>query len=771
MLDESNEDLTERTVHFGCGFGTHFDDEDPTQPGFNFPHKAIHCSLGVWNDSTPSCIIPYNMYLYTLETMNYRNVVVWQGDQLQIDFFTKGKSLILKGPYVYKESGEKLENSTLTKYIVKPRGVYSFRAEWRGYPTVEDTGYYYYLDTEKYWDDSEKKWMPRKRYEYFYVQVYGPIDGQWSEWTAWSSCDSTCGDSSRFRSHSCDNPAPENGGDYCPGPWNETEICNVDPCPVDGNWAPWSAWWTCTKSCGGGSQTHTRTCTNPAPVWGGLDCGGESEETTGCNTNPCPIDGGWGSWDDWSACTVQCGGGGTRQRIRYCDDPSPEYGGDYCVGDSYETESCGEQSCKVDGNWAQWSSWNECSVTCGFGVTSRNRTCSDPSPTSGGRDCPGHLIVNNYYQAEDCMELLECPVDGGWTEWPPWTNCSELCGGGFQFRNRSCSNPPPSSDGADCHGNTTETRECNVQPCGDGGWTEWSPWSICSASCLGGVQARSRSCTNPRPGPNGLDCPAKDPISQWRRCNQQPCPVHGRWGQWTNWTSCSASCDGGFRWRNRNCSNPAPLWGGDECRGKELQRKRCSSHLCPVFALTEGIEFIPFDTHINASWSQPLDYVWPILYYNVHIRLQTSKRNSDKTILYNKADGYHYTIYNLSDFKTYATRDNDTFTISLPFLQPFSSYELCISTKYNHTQESLHSELVTVTTLKYAYPAPPTDVRIELADFELEREHKVLIRWTPNPSEDYAEPTGYQVMIRDIRTPWNQGWRTLANVTEEITGV
>lgn len=48
--------------------------------------------------------------------------------------------------------------------------------------------------------------------------------------------------------------------------------------------------------------------------------------------------------------------------------------------------------------------------------------------------------------------------------------------------------------------------------------------------------------------------------------------------------------------------------------------------------------------------------------------------------------------------------------------------------------------------------------------------HQVLIRWTPNPSEDYTEPTGYQVMIRDIRTPWNQGWRTLANVTEEITG-
>lgn len=50
---------------------------------------------------------------------------------------------------------------------------------------------------------------------------------------------------------------------------------------VDGGWSKWSK---CSASCGGGSQT--RTCTNPAPAYGGKECKGESERE--CNTDPCP---------------------------------------------------------------------------------------------------------------------------------------------------------------------------------------------------------------------------------------------------------------------------------------------------------------------------------------------------------------------------------------------------------------------------------------------------------------------------------------------------
>ncbi|KAJ8042331.1 Hemicentin-1 [Holothuria leucospilota] len=760
IYDEANEDRTERTVTMGCQFGTHFPDETPTKPGFAFPRKVYHCVDGNWNDtSAPDCQIRYAWYLYTFYELEFRNEVIWQGDQLRVDFFTKSKSLIANGPFVYKANGDVLENSTLTSYFYKPAGGHNYRAEWRGYPKVEDTGYYYYRDREKYFDKTAMKWKFNNRFEYFYLEINGPIDGEWSEWSSWSSCTATCGDSTRTRSRPCDNPAPQYGGKFCDGLGNETESCTVDPCPVNGNWAPWSTWSTCTDTCGGGSQTHTRTCTNPAPAWGGMTCAGDDEETTGCNSNPCPINGGWGAWDDWSTCTVSCGGQGTHQRTRLCDDPPPQYGGIYCPGDNYETGECGTQDCKQDGNWAQWTSWSPCSVTCGFGTSSRNRTCSDPAPASGGRDCPGSLIVNNFYQEEDCMELLECPVDGGWTEWSAWTNCSELCGGGYEMRNRSCTNPAPSSTGQDCEGNSTNLKICNAQPCGvdgqwglwtpwsypcsvtcgdgvvlrsrgcdnppptyggedcigvseqvkacneqpclDGGWTEWSPWSICSASCLGGVQARSRSCTNPRPGPTGLDCPSKDPISQWQRCNQQPCPVHGRWAQWSNWTQCSMTCGGGLRWRARNCSSPSPQWGGNECKGKGQRRTRCNTHLCPVFAVSEKIEFVASDTSINATWSQPLDYIWPILYYKVHIRPKLDRKDSERTILYNKADGFHYHIYNLSSFKTYSTKDNSTFSLVLPFLQPYSSYEVCISTKYNYTQDSLHSEVMTINTLKY----------------------------------------------------------------------
>ena len=50
---------------------------------------------------------------------------------------------------------------------------------------------------------------------------------------------------------------------------------------VNGGWSAFSA---CSVSCAGGIQT--RTCSNPAPEYGGTNCTGDA--TRACNTFPCP---------------------------------------------------------------------------------------------------------------------------------------------------------------------------------------------------------------------------------------------------------------------------------------------------------------------------------------------------------------------------------------------------------------------------------------------------------------------------------------------------
>lgn len=56
-------------------------------------------------------------------------------------------------------------------------------------------------------------------------------------------------------------------------------------------------------------------------------------------------------------------------------------------------------------------------------------------------------------------------INGNWTEWGQWSDCSKCCGTGNQTRLRDCTNPPPSNGGVDCVGEPTEIRECNTHPC------------------------------------------------------------------------------------------------------------------------------------------------------------------------------------------------------------------------------------------------------------------------------------------------------------------
>jgi hypothetical protein len=55
------------------------------------------------------------------------------------------------------------------------------------------------------------------------------------------------------------------------------------------------------------------------------------------------------------------------------------------------------------------------------------------------------------------------PVDGGWSSWTEWTDCSVTCGnGGVQTRYRTCDSPRPANGGTFCAGGTTQSRICQT---------------------------------------------------------------------------------------------------------------------------------------------------------------------------------------------------------------------------------------------------------------------------------------------------------------------
>ncbi|KAL9956665.1 hypothetical protein ACROYT_G038180 [Oculina patagonica] len=248
------------------------------------------------------------------------------------------------------------------------------------------------------------------------------------------------------------------------------ELYGCDPRAINGGYSEWGDWNQCSVTCGEGSRTRSRSCNNPTPQHGGADCSslGPSQETGSCNEKPCPVDGGYGEWESWGDCSVTCGGG-QRARSRKCNNPAPQHGGKDCkdLGPANETEDCNKNGCPVDGGYGEWGKWSECSKTCGKkkGSTTRVRLCDNPQPQNGGKDC---TELGEDSETTSCKpKKKKCPVDGGYGTWSGWSTCTKTCGGGTQKRTRKCNKPKPKAGGKKCNvlGPNKETQKCNTESC------------------------------------------------------------------------------------------------------------------------------------------------------------------------------------------------------------------------------------------------------------------------------------------------------------------
>ena len=413
-----------------------------------------------------------------------------------------------------------------------------------------------------------------------------PVHGGFSEWSKFSECLRPCGVGLRNRTRYCTNPEPMYGGRDCRGEQIEFQVCNVFPCPVDGNYAQWSTFSSCSKSCGSGTMRRTRNCTNPAPDFGGNGCLllGPAEEVRKCNVFPCPVNGNYSSWSNFSICSKTCGNG-TMERLRNCSNPAPKHGGKGCslLGPSKEIRSCNEFPCPIHGNFSSWSIFSVCSKSCGNGTKTRTRNCSNPFPKHGGENCS---LLGSSMEERNC-NIFPCPVHGNYTPWSNFSSCTQSCDNGTKTRTRSCTNPEPQHNGRDCSslGSSVDVQPCSAFPCPvHGGYTAWGNFTPCTQSCGNGTMYRNRNCTNPVPDHGGTDCSIIGPALDVKSCNEHLCPINGGYTLWSEFTQCSITCGTGTQQRTRNCSNPLPQFGGRNCSrlGAAVDVRECNLKPCPI---------------------------------------------------------------------------------------------------------------------------------------------------------------------------------------------
>ena len=390
-----------------------------------------------------------------------------------------------------------------------------------------------------------------------------PQDCDISPWTPWTACSATCGSGNTHRTRTVRREAAF-GGALCPTGEQliEAAACDAGPCALHCEVGTWSNWTVCSQSCGTGRERRTRHVTSQ-PAFGGFECPVLTQERE-CNTQFCGVDCVLSAWTLPTICSQSCGPGATMsQRFVQVHE---RYGGKPC-GNRMRSDSCSLGPCPQHCSTSPWQLWSDCTATCGVGTQTRFRSVLHRAE-HGGSVCPS-LIERRQCHEADCA--MHCAV----THWTPWTPCSLSCAGGTQSRSRSV------VDHAHFGGRAcpflADRRGCNTGGCPlDCAVSTWSVPSDCSQSCAEGSQLRTRVVLRAA-AMGGRECPA---LTESAQCNTAPCPMDCTVSQWSTWSVCSKSCGGGTQVRSRQALRHA-MHDGFTCPTL-LQTTTCSEIPCAV---------------------------------------------------------------------------------------------------------------------------------------------------------------------------------------------
>ena len=394
------------------------------------------------------------------------------------------------------------------------------------------------------------------------------------KWSSFSECSKTCGSGHQIRTYDVIHDA-HYGGSNCShsSGYVETQICNTLSCPIDCD-GDWNEWSQCSHQCGAsGTQTRDYVIKSEAQHNGSCVLSGSSQ-TKSCNTHrPCPINC-VGYWEPWEDC-IPTPGEQTTQSRKYTVEINASYGGINCP---YENNDSQTQYCpyipKPEDCKGDWTDWGICSASCNRGTHSREFIITDQGDPDG--NCPYRGNVEN----RPC-NTESCPIDCS-GDWSSFSECNASCNGGTKHRTFVVENENYTGKSCSFVGGFVQRETCNNDPCPIDCVGTWIMTDHCNASCGGNSGTYTESYKVIQEAQHGGHCDHENGYERYINCsNNESCPIDCE-GSFTDWSTCSASCNSGFKSQTYNITQNAE-YGGQQCPYPDSLEviQSCNDDACP----------------------------------------------------------------------------------------------------------------------------------------------------------------------------------------------